>query len=200
MEKYQFDFSEEYILENHNIRISPLELLHIDELAKVANEFEIWTYFLDKGYGDLWSEYVQEAIYNRQNRKEYPFVIFDKQSSKYAGMTRLYDIHLGIGVVKMGHTWFGKEFWGTKLNKQCKFLMFEFVFESLKMERIGFGVHGQNLRSIYALKSIGCIKEGVLRNFLTRIDGDGRIDLILFSLLKSEWKLEVKEIIKRKLV
>ena len=197
---HQFDFAKEYVFENEVVKISPLVILHIEKLKSISQDEEIWTYFLEKGMGDeYFSNYCMTAIHNRAHGKEYPFVIFDKRVNSYAGMTRLYDFHPELGVIKMGHTWIGKDFWGTNLNKHCKFLLCEFIFEELDLERIGFGVHGQNLRSIQALSSIGCDQEGVLRNFLPSIYDTQRVDLFLFSLLKWDWNSKIKAMLEMKL-
>lgn len=195
-----FDFSVDYVLENERVKITPFENHHIEQLKDISEDKTIWTYFLEKGEGgEAFNTYCHTALYNRRKGIEYPFVIFDKQSKCYAGMTRLYDYHSALGTIKMGHTWLGSRFWGSKLNTHCKCVLFEYIFETLGLERIGFGVHGQNYRSIRALTSVGCKQEGMLRNFLIDVNGNKRVDLLLYSLLKSEWNSKVKEKLKSKL-
>lgn len=201
MKKKLLDFSKDYILENEAVKLIPLNVIHINDLIGISSEKEVWTYFLDKGLGqEKLSKYCLSAIRKRQQKEEYPFVIFDKRVSKYAGMTRMYNYDRQIGVIKVGHTWLGKAFWGTQLNKHCKFLMFEFIFEIINAERIGFGVHAQNARSINALLSIGCEQEGVLRNFLPSLDNNNRIDLLLFSIIKPDWLSNVKKMMQEELI
>ena len=189
-----FDFKKEYLFENDFVRLSPLETGHINELVGIANDPDIWTYFLENGRGIAnLTKYVQSAIDNRKLGKEYPFVVFDKIKKQYAGMTRLYELNPDLKTIKLGHTWCGKSFQGTGLNKHCKCLLFEFVFEKLHAVRIGFGVSADNIRSINALKSVGCKEEGMLRDFLPQVNGAGRTDLILLSILKKEWEGNVKK-------
>jgi len=57
----------------------------------------------------------------------------------------------------------------------------------LEVERIGFGAYVSNVVSIAAMKSVGCRQEGVLRNFFPAIEGEGRADCVLYSILKEEW-------------
>ncbi len=197
---HPFDFDQNYVFENEMIKIVPLEVRHIEKLQKAAQNEEVWTYFLENGLGTaVFTDYCLTAVDHRQQNKEYPFVIFDKRRNEYAGMTRLYDYHHRLGTIKMGHTWIGKDYWGTKLNKHCKFLLFDFIFNTLGLERIGFGVHGHNLRSVHSLKNIGCIQEGVLRNFLTDDRNGNRVDLLLFSMLQREWNSSIKASLKAKL-
>lgn len=195
----KFDFSKKYILENDFVKLSPLKINHVYQLAKVSNDEFIWKYLFENGKKKKHlTNYIQTAIQNRKLRKEYPFIIFDKTKKLIAGTTRIYNFNPDWKTLKLGHTWYGKEFRGTHLNKHCKYLLFEFVFEKIKMERIGFGVHAENIPSIKALESIGCTQEGALKSFLPKVDGEGRANLLLFSILKDEWLGGIKkELIKK---
>ena len=197
--RLNFNFSEEYILEDNFIKIIPLEEKHIDPLFEISNDPFIWTYFFDKGdtYQKL-TNYIRLALENRKKQKENPFAIFDKRKNRFTGTTRFYEYSAELKTIKLGHTWFGKEFRGTGLNKHCKFLLFDFAFDKLALERIGFGVHAENIISIAALQSVGCKKEGVLRNMFPSLDGKGRADTILMSILRQEWHTkESAELLKK---
>ena len=84
------------------------------------------------------------------------------------------------------------------MNKNCKYLLLEFAFEQIFMERVGFRANNLNKRSIAAMKSIGCVEEGVLRNFSTDAKGN-RIDAIVLSIIKTEWKENVKTNLKQQI-
>ena len=60
------------------------------------------------------------------------------------------------------------------------------------MQRVEFRADNNNKTSIAAMKSIGCVEEGVLRSNTLKSDG-GRRDSIVLSILKSEWEGGVKE-------
>jgi RimJ/RimL family protein N-acetyltransferase len=62
---------------------------------------------------------------------EYGFAVFDKKN-KFAGSTSFYNIDLDEKTLKLGYTWYGKEFQGTGLNKHCKYLLLEFAFEKIE--------------------------------------------------------------------
>lgn len=190
----QLNFFEEYILENDRTRLVPLQKEHFIPLKTIAQTPEIWTYFLENGLGEEnFEAYFQSALEQRKDQKKYPFAIFDKSKQQYAGMTQLYDYLPNLESIKLGHTWYGKSFQGTGLNKTCKYLLFEFAFDKLKVHRIGFGVHSENIRSLRALKSVGVQKEGILRDFLPSIHHEQKVDLIHLSILKNEWFESVKE-------
>ncbi len=88
---------------------------------------------------------------------------------------------------------------GSGLNKHCKYLLFNFVFEKLNFDRIGLGAYIDNVVSIEAMKSVGCIQEGIFRSFLPSPDNSGRTDAILFSILREEWLEDKKQLLEQKL-
>jgi RimJ/RimL family protein N-acetyltransferase len=189
-----FDFQSEYLLENSRVLLRPLQMNDKQYLLPFSlNEPEIWKYSLISAAGEQNLEnYLQIAAEGRQQEKEYPFIVFDKQTNEYAGSTRFYDIQLQMDTLQLGYTWYGKNFQGTGLNKNCKYLLLRFAFENIGAERVEFRADNDNSRSIAAMKSIGCKAEGVLRSNMPRPQG-GRRDSIVLSILKNEWFAEVKK-------
>ena len=49
-----------------------------------------------------------------------------------------------------------------------------------------------------AMKAIGCVEEGILRNHMPTATG-GRRDSIILSILKDEWFGGVKELLQKKI-
>jgi len=197
---YIFDLSKEYVLENDCVLLRPLKSEDCEYLRYFSqNEPEIWTYSLQKAAGEEnLKKYIEFAVQAREKGTEYPFIVFDKQKEACAGSTRFYDIQVQHQTLQLGFTWYGKEFQGTGLNKHCKFLLLQFAFEQIGMERVEFRADLNNARSIAAMKSIGCVEEGVLRSHANKVEG-GRRDSIVLSILKDEWFNHVKEHLKQKL-
>lgn len=194
------DFTTNYILENDYVSLRPLKLSDKEKLMEFSiNEPEIWKFNINGGNGkENFEKYFDTAIKNLAEKKEYPFIIFDKKKNEYAGMTRFYAISNEFKRLDIGYTWYGKKFQGTGLNKNCKYLLLELVFDKLQFIRVGFGANSKNERSINAMKSIGCKAEGILRNFSKDSDGN-IIDATIFSILKSEWTETVKNDLKIKI-
>ncbi|MGQ7946877.1 GNAT family N-acetyltransferase [Flavobacterium sp. WC2509] len=195
------EFPQNIILEDELVLLRSLELTDIDNLLDISlNEPETWYYSLVRANGkENLENYIQLAIKARENKIEFPFIVYDKKTGKYAGSTRFYDINLPFKTVQLGYTWYGKDFRGTGLNKHCKFLLLQFAFETLGMERVEFRADNDNQRSIAAMKSIGCKVEGVLRSHMPTSGSDVRRDSIILSILKNEWFDEVKENLRKKL-
>lgn len=192
------NFNEDYILENDFVKLTPLEPKHVSELLEISNEPDIWTYSFIKGNGlENLTDYIESTVQARKSKKEYPFLVFDKIQNKVAGCTRYYDIIPSLQSLRVGYTWYGKDFRGTKLNKSCKYLLFDFAFNHLNFERIGLGAYAENKISIAAMESVGCTKEGIFRNFLPT--KNGRTDAVLYSILKNEWEMHEKTALYRKI-
>ncbi len=196
-----FDFSQSLVLEDELVLLRPLQEADVENLIDISmNEPETWHYSLVRANGrENLENYIQIALAARNNKTEFPFIVFDKKSGKYAGSTRFYDINFDFKTVQLGYTWYGGAFRGTGLNKHCKFLLLQYAFETLGMERMEFRADHNNARSIAAMKSIGCKVEGVLRSNMPTAEGDLRRDSIILSILRSEWFDAVKANLKMQL-
>lgn len=194
-----FNFLQEHILENDAVRLKPLHNQDIDKLMYFSEkEPELWKYSLQPADGlENLKSYIDFALRGRKEETAYPFIVFDKRTQQIAGSTRFYDFQKNHNTVQLGYTWYGKEFQGTGINKQCKMLMLLFAFETLELDRVEFRADAKNERSIAAMKSIGCTVEGILRNNCAA--PNGRRDSIVLSILKDEWFGGVKENLKSKI-
>ncbi len=143
--------------------------------------------------------YINVALEHKNSGNAYPFIVYDKLYQEYAGCTHFYDIQPHNCTLLLGFTWYGEKFRATGLNRHCKFLLLQFAFENLGMERVEFRTDKRNERSLNAMKSIGCTIEGVMRSHLPLEDGTRRHSVIL-SILKPEWENGVKERLKSKLL
>lgn len=198
--KTYIDLTCDYVIANANVLLRPLRLSDLTNLMKYSiEEPELWNYSLQTGAGaDNLKKYIQTAEMGRNQQKEYAFIVFDKKRNEYAGSTRFYDIQPAYQTLQLGYTWYGKQFQGTGLNKNCKYLLLEFAFEKWQVERVEFRADNDNKRSIAAMKSIGCTVEGVLRSNMPKREG-GRRDSIVLSILKSEWQNGIKDSLKSRI-
>lgn len=194
-----FDKDQDYTLEDDVILLRPLQKEDYTHLLPISlTEPETWEYSSKSAAGkEALRAYIDEAVGQRTEGREYPFIVFDKITNRYAGSTRFYDIQINNAALQLGYTWYGKDFRGTGLNKHCKLLLLKLAFETLGAERVEFRADNRNERSIAAMKSIGCTIEGVIRSHMPLGDGTRR-DSIILSILKDEWFASVKEELKRK--
>lgn len=193
-------FSDQPVLENERVLLRALTREDADHLLPFSlYEPEIWTYGLVTAAGrDNLEKYIDSAVSSLEQQKEYPFIVYDKQAGRYAGSTRFYDIQQHWLTTQLGYTWYGKEFQRSGLNRQCKLLLLTYVFETWGLERCEFRADLNNARSIAAMKAIGCVAEGVLRNHMPNHKG-GRRDSIVLSILKNEWLEGGKDLLMQKI-
>lgn len=196
-----FDTTKVYILENERVSLRPLieeDMKHL--LPFAMNEPTLWQYSLISAAGtEGMNNYIQKALKGKSLGSEYPFIVFDKEVNKYAGTTRFYDIQRAADTLQLGFTWYGSAFQGTGLNRHCKYLMLDFAFDTVGVQRVEFRADNRNQRSIAAMKSIGCVEEGVLRSNVYSGNGDRR-DSIILSILKDEWYESKKQHLLTKLL
>lgn len=179
-------------LETSKVLIRPLEKTDTEALLKIAIHQDIWTWFTviisNRAELDAW---IEQTFTDREQKFRYPFVIIDKTDDQPAGSTSYGNISSKDRRMEIGWTWLGKEFHHTGINKHVKFLMLNYAFEELMMERVEFKTDVLNLRSRRALQKIGATEEGILRSH-TLMPGGRRRDSIYYSILKTEWP-EIKQ-------
>ncbi|CAH1057486.1 hypothetical protein PAECIP111894_03644 [Paenibacillus pseudetheri] len=180
------------ILEGNTVKLVPMDESHVEGLARVLRNPNIWEFTWRKITSD---EQVQDlittAFANQNNESQIPFVIIEKATGQIVGTTRIMHPDLVHLHAEIGCTWISPEYWRTSVNTEAKSLLLHYCFEELKLIRVEFTVVKTNLRSQRAVERLGAVKEGILRQH--RIRSDGSIhDNVVFSILDKEWP-SVKE-------
>lgn len=196
----KLDFDTNIHLENERVRLEPLTLEHIDVLIPIAiNNPNLLQYSPPKfGTADYLKDYIERYVKMRTQHLIYAFAIFDKEKQRYAGSTSFMNISQFDQRLEIGSTWIGKTFQRTGLNRHCKYLLMQYVFEVLEFERLELRTDERNLQSQTAIKAIGGQYEGTLRSHLLMSDGHRR-NTICYSILKNEWP-QIKSTIFKSLV
>lgn len=174
-------------LESARALLRPLTLEDEAELQKIADDDALWIYGLtDLSQPGELKKYILEAIADRDRGVAAVWTIIDKRTNKVAGCTRLAEISWKDERGQIGWTWIGRDFQGSGLNKEMKFLILSYGFEKLGLNRIEFKADERNHQSRQALISIGATREGVLREHMKIHNGYIR-NTVFYSILKSEW-------------
>ena len=177
------------VLAGKYVRLETMVEAHIPDLAAIGLEESIWKNML---YGKIRTEedianWVREIL----SRPDLPFTVVHLDSGRVAGATRYLNSALEHRGLEIGGTWYGLEFQRTAVNTECKYLLLEHAFETLRCIRVQFKTDKRNLRSQRAIERLGAKREGVLRNHMVLPDGRYR-DSVFYSILDSEWT-KVKE-------
>lgn len=179
-------------LENDRVILSLLDLSNYRHLSEIAKEDGLLYYSpSDISTPEALKAYVQAAVDDYYHQTAIPFIIFDKTKNAYAGSTRFGLINRKNKVLHIGWTWFGKTFQGSGLNKQIKFLMLQYAFETLAFDKVEFRIDERNTRSRKAVEHIGATLEGILRKDTLMNDGFKR-NTCCYGILKEEWP-EIKK-------
>jgi RimJ/RimL family protein N-acetyltransferase len=174
-------------LESERVLLRPLTLDDDDALQQVADDYSLWTFGLQdlSKPGEL-NKYIRQALAERDNGTSAAWVIIDKKNNKVAGCTRLAELSWKDERGQIGWTWIGRDFQGSGLNKDMKFLILNYGFEVLGLNRIEFKADERNHQSRQALLGIGATYEGVLRQHMKIHNGYIR-NTVFYSILRSEW-------------
>ncbi|OMD42178.1 GNAT family N-acetyltransferase [Paenibacillus odorifer] len=180
------------ILEGTTIKLVPMDESHVEGLARVLRNPNIWEFTWRKITSDEQvRDLITTAFANQTNGSQFPFVIIEQASGQIVGTTRIMHPDMVHRNAEIGCTWISPEYWRTSVNTEAKSLLLHYCFEELKLVRVEFTVVASNLRSQRAVERLGAVREGVLRQH--RIRSDGSIhDNVVFSILDKEWP-SVKE-------
>ncbi|MEK6154263.1 GNAT family protein [Flavobacteriaceae bacterium 3-367] len=174
-------------LENEAVRLSPLELDNFHELYPIASQPKLVQYSpSDIETPEALKNYVTVALEQREMKTSIPFIIYDKGKGRHAGCTRYMNIDWHNKVLEIGATWIGREFQGSGLNAQMKFLMLNHAFDEMGFEKVEFRVDERNLRSRKAVEKLGGVLEGIFRKNVYLLDGFKR-NTCCYGILKEEW-------------
>ena len=183
-------------LENEIVLLRPLSSEDMVGILAAGSYPEIWRYMsiIIENESHV-HNFVDNALSARAENKEFPFVIVDKKSGEIIGSTRFMDIDEKHKRIEIGFTWLTPAYWRTALNTNCKYLLLQYCFEVLSLQRVQIKTDHENIRSQKAIERIGATKEGILRNHMLRKDGTTR-HTVMFSITNEEWP-EVKNNLKQ---
>lgn len=175
-------------LENEIVKLTLLDLSNYHHLMSIATQNDLLYYSpSDISSPEALKKYVQDAVDGFYNQTSIPYLIYDKTQKEYAGSTRFGHINWKHKVLHIGWTWIGEKFQGTPLNKNMKFLMLQYAFETLEFEKVEFRIDERNIRSRKSVEKIGGKLEGILRKDTLMLDGFRR-STCCYGILKEEWE------------
>ncbi len=174
-------------IRGNRVLLSPMNLSHVDSLWAVGNNSSVWEMspwpILDRS--DM-SAYVAKAMLESENRTSAPFVTTELSTDRIIGSTRFMNIDAKNRRLEIGCTWIGPEWQRTGLNREAKYLMLSYAFDSLGYDRVEFKTDMSNVQSRTAIEKLGAQQEGILRRHVVTRSGRVR-DTVYFSILRDEW-------------
>jgi RimJ/RimL family protein N-acetyltransferase len=171
------------------VYLLPLSPKYKEAIRLLAKDERLWeftkTLMINDDYDRQFDAYFAEAMQLPALGGQ-AFMIRLVSDNAIIGMTRIFHVEPKDKRLEIGHTWYIPSVWGMVHNKECKLLLLQYIFETLKFNRVEFRVAHQNIRSQRAVEKIGGLKEGVLRKFTYRNNGSIR-HTVVFSIIDDEW-------------
>jgi RimJ/RimL family protein N-acetyltransferase len=170
-----------------HVRLEPLSIGHVDGLARVGLDPELWRWGLSvlATAADM-RAYVETALDEQRRGVSLPFAIVDRARDEVIGSTRYGSIAPEHRRLEIGWTWYAVPHQRTAANTEAKLLLLTHAFESLGAMRVEFKTDALNLQSRTALARLGAVEEGTFRKHM--LTASGRIrDSVYFSIVDSEW-------------
>ena len=185
-------------LDGKTVRVEPLGLEHSAGLrAAYMRDPDILRYHNIAPYNasdEAWSDYMHSSM-NLPGRM--PFAMVLKETGQAVGTTSYLDIRPEHRGLEIGYTWIGKDYQGTQVNPENKYLLLRHAFETLGAIRVQLKTDARNFQSQRAMSKLGAKLEGTLRNQIILPDGYYRHS-VMFSITDDEWP-EVKAAIETRL-
>jgi hypothetical protein len=137
-------------LEDHLVRLVPLEPGHFEQLYKVASDPMMWEQHPAK---DRYKKEVFQQFFNDAIDSGTAFLIIDKATQTVIGSTRFYDYKPEESSIAIGYTFLSRSFWGGTWNRSIKTLMLDYAFQFV--DQVFFHIGINNKRSQIATTRIG---------------------------------------------
>jgi N-acetyltransferase len=169
------------------VRLEPLAVGHLDDLAAVGLDPAIWTWTIARPVDrDGLRAWLDMALGNAAAGSEMPFATVDLGSGRAVGSTRFLSIVPEHRRLEIGWTWLAPAWQRSGANREAKLLQLEHAFERLGANRVEFKTDSRNEASRAALLGIGATFEGIFRNHIVMPDGPLRHSA-WYSVVAEEW-------------
>jgi RimJ/RimL family protein N-acetyltransferase len=181
------DRVEPVTLSGQIVRLEPLKLAHVPDLAEVALDPAIWRWTIARPTteADL-RTWAETAIRAREDGTELPFATIEAATGRPIGSSRYMNIALDHRRLEIGWTWVAPAWQRSGANREAKLLMLTHAFETLGCRRVEFKTDSLNEPSRTALLGIGATFEGIFRNHMVMPDGRMRHSA-WYSVIDEEW-------------
>jgi RimJ/RimL family protein N-acetyltransferase len=181
------DWVQPVTLEGSIVRLEPLAEAHLDDLAEVAFEGDLWRWtMIDPRNRDDLRLWLDAALANAAKGSERPFATVDRATRRAIGSTRFMSIVPEHRRLEIGWTWVGLQWQRQGANQEAKLLQLSHAFETLGANRVEFKTDSNNAKANPALLSIGATFEGTFRNHMI-LPGDRVRHSNYYAIAVEDW-------------
>ncbi|HWM93789.1 MAG TPA: GNAT family protein [Thermoanaerobaculia bacterium] len=176
---------EPVILEGPTIHLEPLSVDHAPGLWPHAG-LEVFHWLLDlprDGSYEAFRDWIGEIA---RKPASLTFAMVLAATGEPVGVSGYLDIRPDHRGIEIGRTWIGKAHQGSRVNPESKYLLFRHAFETLGAVRVQLKTDLRNVHSQRAIEKLGAVREGVLRHYQIRSNGEVR-NTVMYSVVPEEW-------------
>jgi RimJ/RimL family protein N-acetyltransferase len=174
-------------LEGRIVRLEPLSLDHLDDLAQVAFEGDLWRWTVVQPTDRLGLQaWIETALAGAEAGSEQPFATVERSTGRAIGSTRFMSIVPEHRRLEIGWTWVALDHQRTGANREAKLLQMTHAFEALAANRVEFKTDSLNAKANPGLLGIGATYEGTFRNHMIMPGGRLRHSTY-YSVVREEW-------------
>ena len=162
--------------------------LHAADLYAAGHDCEqalkIWDYL---AYGP-WASLQDYSATMRSQSATFDtifYAIHQLDSDHFQGQSSFLDINPQMGVIEIGHIWFGPELARTRASTEALYLMIRYAMDDLGYRRMHWRCNSLNEKSRQAARRLGFRFEGVFYNHMI-FKGKNR-DTAWYSIIAEEW-------------
>ena len=178
-------------LTGRHVHLEPMRPEHASALLEAGCSPQVWEFMPAQPMTpDSMDRWLAKALDAERIGREYPFVLRQRSDNRIIGSTRYLDVQEEDRTAEIGWTWYEPGTWGSLVNPETKYLLLRHAFEDWHAIRVALKTDIRNLHSQAAIKKLGAVYEGTLRNQRIRPDGSYR-DTPIYSIVEAEWP-EVK--------
>ena len=170
------------ILEPQNAANHASDLYHASHDSDAG--LHIWDYL---AYGP-WPDEDSFALNMRQQSANFETIFYAIRaldSDQYGGQASFLDINPQMGVIEIGHIWFGPQLQRTRAATEALYLMIRHAMDDLGYRRMHWRCNALNQKSRNAAQRLGFRFEGIFYNHMI-FKGKNR-DTAWYSILDDEW-------------
>lgn len=177
---------------NAAVRLEPFELSHIEHLKAAGAVEAMWNWMPDIPKGKSADAYAQFVLDQQKRGELLAFTMFRQSDDAFAGVAAYEMINRTHRRLRIANFWHPEEMRGAGIFQASQALLIERALD-WGARRIGWTVPAEATSAIRALKRLGAVEEGVLRNYV-RLAGGGWADIAILSVLRDEAEMALQRL------
>ena len=173
-------------LRGHNVWLREVEASDAPTLLALLSRDEIARVIAPppRSVGELASR-IEAARLDRAEGRGICFACVPDKVASPVGLFRLRELEPGFGTAEWEFV-LAPEQWGRGMFFAAAPLVIDFAFDVLQVHRLEARAAVHNARGVGALRKIGAVQEGVLRQSLPQ--HEGWVDQALWTILADDWR------------